>query len=61
MTVQGSCYDVREYGAVGDGKNNDQNAIQKAIDLCSIGGGGTVLVAGGTYLTGTLYLKSNVN
>ncbi len=60
MTVQGSCYDVREYGAVGDGKNNDQNAIQKAIDLCSIGGGGTVLVAGGTYLTGTLYLKSNV-
>ena len=45
---------VRDYGAVGDGKTVDTKAIQEAIDA-----GGTVYFPGGTYLTGTLELKSN--
>lgn len=53
-------YDVISFGAVGNGIVNDQAAIQKAIDTCHSEGGGTVLLSKGTYLSGTIYLKSNV-
>ena len=53
-------YDVRSFGAVGDGQTLDTRSLQTAIDQCNAAGGGTVLVAGGRYLTGTLYLRSNV-
>lgn len=52
-------YDVRDYGASGDGTTLDTRAIQSAIDKCS-GNGGEVLFPPGTYLTGSLYLRSNV-
>ncbi len=45
---------VRDFGAVGDGITKDTAAIQKAIDA-----GGIVHFSPGTYLAGTLYLKSN--
>lgn len=45
---------VKDFGAVGDGKTLDTKAIQEAIDS-----GGCVYFPCGTYLTGTLYLKSN--
>ena len=44
---------VRDFGAVGDGATLDTAAIQRAIDA-----GGVVNFPPGTYLTGTLYLKS---
>jgi polygalacturonase len=53
-------YDVRTFGAVGDGQTLSTKSLQAAIDQCNAAGGGTVLVAGGRFLTGTLYLKSNV-
>src|SRR5262245_48892385 len=56
----GSIHDIRTLGAIGDGKTVNTQSIQSAIDTCSQDGGGTVLVAGGKYVTGTLYLKSNV-
>src|SRR5262245_39362468 len=56
-----SVYDIRSFGAVGDGNTLNTRAIQSAIDKCSEAGGGTVFVTGGGYITGTLYLKSNVN
>lgn len=55
-------YDVREFGAVGDGKTNDAMAIQAAIDACAAAGGGRVLVpSGAVYRAGSIVLKSNVD
>ncbi len=54
-------YSVKDYGALSDGKTLATAAIQKAIDACNRGGGGTVEVPAGTYLTGTINLKTNVN
>jgi len=58
--LPGSMFDVRLYGAVGNGNTINTAAIQKAIDAASAAGGGTVYMAGGTFLSGTLYLKSHV-
>ena len=55
-----SVYNVREFGAKGDGKTLDTAAIQKAIDKCFTEKGGTVLIPAGDFLSGTLELKSNV-
>jgi polygalacturonase len=54
-------YDITRYGASGDGKTLCTSAVQKAIDDCYKGGGGTVLVPAGVFRIGTLNLKSNVN
>jgi polygalacturonase len=53
-------YDVREFGAVGDGVALDTQAIQKAVDACARAAGGKVYLQGGTFLSGTIRLKSNV-
>jgi hypothetical protein len=53
-------FDVRKFGAVGDGVRLDTLAIQRAIDACAARGSGTVSVPAGKYLCGTLFLKSNV-
>ena len=53
-------FNIRDYGAVGDGKTPDTAALNKAIDACSAARGGQVLVPAGRYLTGTVHLKSNV-
>jgi hypothetical protein len=52
--------DVTGLGAIGDGTTLNTAAIQKAIDQASVAGGGTVLLAGGTFLSGTLELRSHV-
>jgi polygalacturonase len=53
-------YNVIEYGAKKDGQTLNTKAIQKAIDECSNDGGGTVEFPPGTYLSGTIFMKSNV-
>jgi len=53
-------YDIRDFGAKGDGKALDTAALQAAIDACTTAGGGTVLVPAGTFVIGTVELKSNV-
>ena len=53
-------FNVREYGAAGDGVTLDTPAIHKAIEACSAAGGGQVLLPPGKYLSGTVHLKSHV-
>ena len=55
-----SVFDVRNYGAVGDGKTLDTQAINKAIQACNQAGGGTVLFTPGEYVTGTFIMLSHV-
>jgi polygalacturonase len=51
---------IRDHGAVSDGKTPCTAAIARAIEACSKAGGGRVLVPAGTWLTGAVHLKSNI-
>lgn len=51
---------VKDFGARGDKSANECSAIQKAIDTCHKAGGGTVCIPPGDYLSGTIFMKSNV-
>lgn len=53
-------YDVREFGAVGDGRTLDTSAIQGAIDSAANHGGGVVFMPAGIYLCFSLRLRSHV-
>ena len=54
----GTQFNVKDYGAKGDGTTNDTEAIQAAINACSEGG--FVILSGGTYMSGQIKLKSNM-
>lgn len=57
----GGVYNVKDFGAAGDGKKDDAAAIQRAIDACSKAGGGQVFFPSGhTFLAGPFDLKSFV-
>ena len=53
-------YDVRAFGAKGDGKTLDTRAINKAIEAAAAAGGGTVNFPAGTYLSVSIRLRSNI-
>ncbi len=53
-------YDIRTFGATGDGKTLDSDAINRAIEAAAAAGGGTVRFPAGTYLSFTLRLKSHI-
>ncbi len=53
-------FDVRNHGAVGDGKVLDTTAIQQAVDAASMAKGGRVVFPAGVYLSGSIRLKSHV-
>lgn len=54
-------YDVRAFGAKGDGKTLDTIAINKAIDAAAASGGGTIRFRAGSYLSFSIRLKSNIS
>jgi len=54
-------FNVRAYGALGNGTQLDSPAINRAINAAAAAGGGTVLVPAGTYLSGSIHLKSNIH
>ena len=53
-------YNIRDFGAKGDGVTLDTAALQAAIDACNKDQGGTVLVPAGVFVIGTIEMKSNV-
>ncbi|MBU8919385.1 glycoside hydrolase family 28 protein [Bacillus sp. FJAT-29953] len=56
-----SIYDIKQYGAISDGKTINTTAISFAIEACAKAGGGTVYVPAGRFLTGAVILRSNVH
>ena len=61
VPVAGSgVFDIRSYGAVGDGKAVDSPAINRAIEAAAAAGGGTVLFPAGTWLSFSIRLRSRV-
>lgn len=53
-------YHVTDFGAKADGKTLNTASIQRAIDFAHEQGGGRVVFTSGNFLTGSIYLKSNV-
>jgi polygalacturonase len=49
-------FNIRDFGAMGDGTNKDTVAFQKALDACAVAGGGEVLVPAGRYLIGSVQM-----
>lgn len=56
----GRIFDAADFGAVGDGETINTRPIQAAIDAAACAGGGTVVLKPGVYLSGSLFVKSNV-
>jgi DNA sulfur modification protein DndE len=54
-------FNIVNYGAVADGLTLNSAAINKTIEECAKNGGGTVLVPGGSFVTGPIIMKSNIN
>lgn len=54
-------FNILNYGAIADGMTLNSVAINKAIDECAQKGGGTVLIPMGSYVTGPIIMKSNIN
>src|SRR5215813_7828846 len=57
---QANAYNVKKFGATGDGKTVDTQAINQTIDAAAAAGGGTVYFPAGNYLSVSIHLKSNI-
>ena len=53
-------YNVKDFGAIADGKTLCTKAVQKAVDFCHENGGGIVRFNRGRYVLSTIFLKNNV-
>jgi len=58
--MKASVFNVKEFGAKGDGTTLDTRKINETINAASVAGGGTVYFPAGNYLTGSICLKSNI-
>src|SRR3954464_13420343 len=53
-------FNVKDFGAIGDGETNDTPAIDRAIEKCNSSGGGTVYFPAGRYYAASIHIKSNI-
>lgn len=60
LTAFAAVHNVKDYGAKGDGKTIDTDAINKAIEAAAAQGGGTVYFPAGDYQSYSIRLKSNI-
>ncbi|KER09558.1 MAG: hypothetical protein HY22_10645 [[Candidatus Thermochlorobacteriaceae] bacterium GBChlB] len=60
LSAQKPSLNVLDFGAKGDGKTLNTRFLQAAIDSCDKRGGGAIVIPAGKFLTGTLFLKSNL-
>ncbi|MEP6948493.1 MAG: glycosyl hydrolase family 28 protein [Ginsengibacter sp.] len=60
-TGQDHAFNIKKYGAAGDGKTICTKAIQAAVDACNKNNGGDVIIPTGVFIIGTVNLKSNVH
>ena len=54
-------YNIKDFGAVGDGISLDSKAINTAIETAASKGGGDVVLPAGNYLSGVIHLKNNIH
>ncbi len=54
-------FNILNYGAIADGYTLNSKAINSAIEACAAGGGGTVVIPRGSFVTGPIIMKSNIN
>ena len=59
-SLPAAAFDITNFGAKGDGKTQNRAAINKAIEAAAAAGGGTVEFPAGTWVTGSVRLRSNV-
>ncbi len=60
ISLHAAVCEARQYGAKPDATTMNTAALQKAIDACAEKGGGTVVLDGGTFLSGPIVLKSHI-
>ncbi|MDE6194030.1 MAG: right-handed parallel beta-helix repeat-containing protein [Muribaculaceae bacterium] len=60
LSYAGGVFNVSDFGAKGDGKTLDSPAINAAIEAAVAEGGGQVFLPAGTFLSGSIRLKSNI-
>jgi hypothetical protein len=58
-SLAAASFNVRDFGATGDGVTKDTKAFQKALDTCAVAGGGDVVVPAGKYLIGSVQLGTH--
>ncbi len=59
-SFRNNTFDVKSFGALGDGITNDTPAINEAIEKCNDSGGGTVTFPAGNYSAASIHIRSNV-
>ncbi len=60
INITTSTFNIKDLGAVADGKTLCTDTFKSAVKLCNESGGGTIYVPSGTYLTGPIHLDSNI-
>jgi polygalacturonase len=59
--IPATIFNIKQYGAIGDGVATNTTAIQFAIDAATKAGGGIIEIPAGIYLSGPIHMASQIN